>query len=221
MLYKLCLVLFAFISVFGDDFDRINSSANQQMIHNMKNAKLCQSPAIAKENFSDNFKYGCFCGKDYPSIISKTKKSYKKLNRKEKDELIERYYSIKPYDDIDALCMKHDICYIYAGRKDQTCNDFLFEAMNDLSRGFYEVVKKDGVDSKAMRCQRLSTDIGDVFKTVFALSENRSIMGFGISMLINTPIKVVSKGIQKTSSGANGEAVYPLEGERCNYVLRR
>lgn len=220
MFYKLLIVVVVFSTLYGDDFDRLISSPTQEMLQSMKGATLCESPAIAKEDYSSSFKYGCFCGKNYPNLISKTKKSYKRLNREEQDALIAKYYSIKPYDDIDALCMKHDICYISKGREDQLCNDVLYDSLGELSRGFYEIAKEKGVESKATRCEKLSSDVAVVFKTVFGLNENRSLMRFGIFTMINTPMTVVSKGIQNTSHGISDRAVYPLEGEKCNLILK-
>lgn len=216
-MYRIYLIaLLTFSTLFGDDFSRLNSSPTLEMQENMKRAKVCSSPAIAKEDYSDKFKYGCFCGKNYPNIISKTKRHYSHLNREEKDELIAKYYSIKPYDEIDAVCMKHDICYIYTGRQDQNCNNFLYDALTKMSRDFYDEAKDEGFDSTAMRCQKLASDIGVTFKTIFALSDNTSIMGFGLSMMINTPIAVVSRGIQKTAHGLSDRDTYPLANEKCN-----
>jgi len=218
MFYLLSIVLFMISSLYGDDFDRLNSSPTIEMIQNMKDAKVCKSPAIAKQNFSSDFRYGCFCGKNYPNIISKTKKSYQDLSRGERDELIAKYYLLKPYDSIDAVCMKHDICYIYEGREDQLCNDALFSALRDLSSQFYDVAREQDDNSTAERCERLSSDIGVVFKTAFALADNTSMMRFGMVMMINTPLTVMSKGIRTTSYGMKDKILYPLPNEKCELL---
>jgi len=216
-MHYLRLLILIFTLSYGDDFDRLNSSPTPQMLLNQKNAKVCKHPAPAKENMDSDFKYGCFCGKRYPNIRSSTGKSYRKLNREEKDKLIEKYYAIKPYDDIDALCMQHDICYIYTGREDQTCNDFLYNALKELSARFYEQAKKEGRKSKAKRCDKLASDIGVVFKTILASRENLSMMRFGLFMMVNTPMTVVSKGIQKGAHGMNDSSTYPLPNEKCGF----
>jgi hypothetical protein len=212
---KFILILIALNFLYADDFDRLNSSPTTEMLKNKQVAKLCKSPAKAKENFDDDFKYGCFCGKNYPNILSDNNESYKTLGRVKRDKIIEKYYLIKPYDDIDELCMKHDICYIYEGREDQLCNDAIYNSLRELSSKFYEQARGEDSDSKAMRCERLSSDIGVIFKTIFGAGDNLSMMRFGMFMMINTPMTMVSKGIQKASHGMNDSPLYPLEGERC------
>ncbi|SFV60205.1 hypothetical protein MNB_SV-9-801 [hydrothermal vent metagenome] len=202
--------------IYSNNFDRLNSSPTQEMLLNQKSSKLCDNPAMAKENFDNDFKYGCFCGKNYPNIKSDTKKEYKYLSRMEKDKLIAKYYSIKPYDDIDNLCMQHDICYIYEGREDQLCNDVLYSEMRTLSNKFYEKARGQDSNSKDMRCERLSSDIAVIFKTIFGAGSNLSMMRFGMFMMVNTPMTVMSKGIQKMSHGMNDSSLYPLPNEKCN-----
>ncbi len=214
-MYYIILIAIFLSNINGDEFDRLNSSPTQKMIESMKNAKFCDNPAKAKENFDKDFKYGCFCGKGYPDIVSTTGKNYRDLDRDEKDALIARYYAIKPIDSIDELCFKHDICYIYEGREDQLCNDTIYSELRKLSDGFYEMARGEGSDSKAMRCERLASDIGVVFKTIFGSGENLSLMRMGMFMMINTPMTVMSRGIQKASHGMNDSPLYPLAGERC------
>jgi len=211
------LVLLLFVNdLYSNDFERLNSSPTQEMLLNRENAKLCNNPAMAKENFDNDFKYGCFCGKNYPYIKSDTKKDYKDLNRRERDKLITKYYAIKPYDDIDNLCMQHDICYIYEGREDQLCNDVLYSEMRLLSNKFYEEARGQNSDSKAMRCERLSSDIAVIFKTIFGAGNNLSMMRFGMFMMVNTPMTVMSKAVQKMSHGMNNSPLYPFQNEKCN-----
>jgi hypothetical protein len=213
---RLIIILITLNFLYANDFARLNSSPTIQMLQNQKNAKPCSNPAKAKENFDSDFRYGCFCGKKYPNIVSDNNESYQTLGRVQRDKLIEKYYKIKPYDDIDALCMQHDICYIYEGREDQLCNDVMYSSLRDLSDKFYEQARGEDSNSKAMRCQRLSSDIGAIFKTIFGAGDNLSMMRFGMFMMINTPMTMVSKGIQKASHGMNDSPTYPLEGERCN-----
>jgi len=198
-----------------DDFARIISSPTPRMLHNIQHAKICSTPAPAKENFDKDFRYGCFCGKDYPGLISHTGKSYRNLDRDEQDELIARYYKIKPIDTIDALCLKHDICYISTGRADPICDDILFDELKKVSAHFFERAKEPKQKAKAMRCERLSYDIARVFKTLFVSRENLSMTRMGIFMMFNTPITVMSKGIQSSAHGFSSDTKYPLPDERC------
>ena len=218
MKYILLITIFLVSSLFArDDFDRLNSSPTPKMLENIKNAKVCKNPKIAKTNIDSDFTYGCFCGKNNPYIVSDTKKSYKVLDRKERYKLIEKHYLIKPIDKIDESCMKHDLCYLYEGRADQLCNDILYTQLLKISNKFYEIAQKDGRDSKAKRCEKLASDIGVVFKTIFAPRENLSVMRFGMFMMVNTPMTIVSKTIQKASHGMNDSPQYPLPHERCEY----
>jgi hypothetical protein len=208
-------MLFLWQLTFADDFARIISSPTPQMLHNIQHAKVCKNPAPAKENFDKDFKYGCFCGKDYPGLISHTGKSYRKLDRDEREKLIARYYKTKPIDTIDALCLKHDICYISTGRADPICDDILFDELKKVSSYFFEQAKQKQHKAKAMRCERLSYDIARVFKTLSTTRENLSMTRMGIFMMFNTPITVMSKGIQSTAHGFNTQTKYPLPHERC------
>lgn len=210
------VLLIIVIFSYGDDFARIISSPTPEMQSNINNATQCSNPAPAKENLDSDFRYGCFCGKNYPNIVSKSGKSYRKLDRDERDKLIEKYYKIKPIDAIDKLCQKHDICYISTGREDPICNDILFDELKKLSNHFYEEAKDRDKKAKAMRCERLAYDIARVFKTVFTSRENLSLTRMGIFMMINTPITVVSKSIQSGARGFNDDTQYPHPNERCS-----
>lgn len=202
--------------MYGDDFARLNSSPTPTMLENMKDAKYCTNPAPAKSNLDSDFRYGCFCGKNYPLIYSDTGKSYRKLDRDKREKLVEKYYKIKPIDSIDELCMKHDVCYIYTGREDPICNDIMFDELKKVSSYFFEQAKQEGRKSKAMRCERLSYDIARVFKTLFTSRENLSMTRMGIFMMINTPITAMSKTLQTTAHGFSDDTLYPLPDERCN-----
>jgi hypothetical protein len=198
-----------------DYFDRLNPSLTKIMKINQQNAKVCKNPAVAKENFDANFRYGCFCGKGYPYIIHKSKKSYKKLNRREREELISQYYKIKPYDSIDELCMKHDICFIYEGREDQICNTAIYDGLRGLEE-YFEKERRGKNPKRARRCQRLVSDISSIFGTVFGAGDNISPMKFGIFAMITTPMTVVSKGIQKSAKMLDDGSTYPLANEKCD-----
>ncbi len=210
---RLIFIFLIPLFIYSEDyFNRLNPSPTKEMRLNIKNAKVCKNPAIAKENFDSDFKYGCFCGKNYPKITHPSKKSYKRLNRREREELISLYYKIKPYDDIDKLCMEHDICYIYEGREDQVCNDALYDGLRDLEREFEK--KRDS--KKARRCKRLTSDISSVFGTIFGAGDNISPFKFGLFAMITTPMTIATKSIQQSSRMIDGEPTYPLANEKCN-----
>jgi hypothetical protein len=58
--------------------------------------------------------HGTFCGPKHPVIHNKTK-----------TESVIELMTIKPLDDIDAACRRHDICYEVAGYFNLTCDAWL------------------------------------------------------------------------------------------------
>ncbi len=212
---RLLIFLIPLLIYAEDYFNRLNSSLTKEMRLNRDRAEVCKNPAVAKENFDSDFRYGCFCGKNYPKITHPSKKSYRKLNRREREELISLYYKIKPYDNIDELCMKHDICYIYEGREDQICNDALYDGLRDLERKF-EKQRYTKNFKKARKCQRLVSDISSVFGTIFGAGDNISPFKFGLFAMITTPMTIASKTIQQSSRMIDDEPTYPLANEKCN-----
>ena len=211
--FLISILLISIINANAEDyFYRLNPSPTKDMKLNKKNARTCKNPAVAKENFDIDFHYGCFCGKKYPNIRHSSGKTYKHLNRKEREELIAKYYKIKPYDDIDKLCMKHDICFIYEGREDQLCNDAIYNGLRNLEKNF----EQQSQNKKSKRCQRLAIDISSVFGTIFGIGDNISPIKFALFVVVTTPITIVSKGIQKSSRMLNSDSTYPLANEKCN-----
>ena len=199
----------------GDYFDRVNPPMTKEMKINQRDAKPCAYPIVAKETFSSDFRYGCFCGKGYPDIKSPSNKKYSQLNYQERKELVSQYYKIKPYDSIDELCMKHDICYIYKGREDQSCNDALYNSLRDLEE-YFKRESRLNKSKKALRCKRLALDISSVFRTIFGAGDNISFIRFGFFGMVTTPMLVASKVIQEPSRIFYNSSIYPLLGERCN-----
>jgi len=206
--------IFFFTSLEADDFERLNPRLTKEIKESQSKAKSCTSPAVAESKFDDGFRYGCFCGKGYPNLKHPSQKEYKKLNRVETEELIMQYYEIAPYDSIDEVCMKHDICYIYRGGEDQVCNDAIYNNLRELEDAFFQVRLKKKNYTKEEQCRTLASDIGSFFKTIFGVSDNASMFHIGM-LMVTTPITVASKGIQKTSHGMNTDSSYPLKGEKC------
>jgi hypothetical protein len=201
-----------FTQLNADDFSLLNPSLTKEMKTNREHAILCKNPATAKENFSDTFSYGCFCGKGYPNIKHSSKKSYKKLNRKQREELIAQYYLIKPYDSIDEICMKHDICYIYRGREDQACNDAIYHSFKEIQHLFR--AKENKNDPKQKQCRVLASDMASFFRTIFGTGENISMMRFG-TFAMTTFMVMARKSIQKSSGMLDSVEDYPSSGEKC------
>jgi len=94
--------------------------------------KTCKNPAVANDDLNKKFRYGCFCGENYPNIKHHSNKSYKDLNLSEKEELIAKYLEIEPFDDIDRTCQMHDICYIKYGKKAKICDENIVSRLSEL-----------------------------------------------------------------------------------------
>jgi len=202
----LILALFS-IHLDANAFEHLNLPLNEKMLENKKNAQPCKSPALAEKSFLKNFHYGCFCGKNYPKIEHPSHKKYQKLNLSERQELISEYYKIKPSDDIDKVCMQHDICYLSQGKKAQTCNDSLYKELKKIKYAFRNTSKRKEPHIK--RCRHLSTDMALAFKTVFTLGEDFSISKL-FTLSLSTPFSL--------SSGFIHSFDYPKEDERCNLL---
>lgn len=197
-----------FTALQANSFETLNLPLNQEMKENQKKATLCNTPAIAKKNLKlkNDFRYGCFCGKNYPNIKNPSGKSYKRLNLLQREKLITQYYKIKPYDDIDTACMQHDICYLSQGTNAQTCNDALHEQLIEIKKAFRYASKEKRKKSKERRCKNLASDISASLKTIFTIGTGTSLPRLA-AFTMNTPLLVGSKFFHKT--------YYPLKGNPC------
>jgi len=99
-------------------------------------ATPCENPAVASDDLTKKFRYGCFCGKSYPNIQHLSKKSYRDLNRTQRQELIAQYKELDAYDDIDKICKEHDICYVRYGKEAKVCNDRAYKHFNQIEEQF-------------------------------------------------------------------------------------
>jgi hypothetical protein len=196
----------------ADELSQLNPPLTKEMKINQTEAIECGSPAKVQEKFTKNFQYGCFCGKDYPQIQHPSKKNYKELNAKEREELIAQYYKIKPYDSIDESCMKHDICFIYRGREEQACNDAIYHDLKELKKIFQ--AKEETSTHLAKQCRVLSSDMASFFRSIFGTGEDISLLRYGM-FAMTTPLTMGSKIVQKSSSLLDDEDNYPSIGERC------
>lgn len=195
----------------ANEFTKLNPPLTQKTKEIISHAEDCRFPAKAEEKFTKSFQYGCFCGKDYPHIKHPSLKEYKDLNKKEKEELINQYYAIKPYDSIDESCMKHDICFIYRG-EEQECNDAIYHELKELREIFKAKEKKSNPTAK--ECRVLSADMASYFRTIFSIGENVSIIKYGVFAMM-TPLTLGGKIIQKTPLMVEEKGNYPDEGVRC------
>ena len=175
--------------------------------------KPCDNPAVATDDLGKKFRYGCFCGEDYPNIQHPSKKSYRDLNLTEKQELIAQYNAIAPYDDIDKVCQEHDICFIIFGRKAESCNDTIYSELNLLEDKFR---KKESKENHYEQCANLASDMGSVFHTIFAPSDDDdTLFDLGI-LMINGAVTAANKGFQESIDMLTQEEErYPPANVKC------
>jgi len=176
-------------------------------------AKPCENPAVASDDLNTKFRYGCFCGKNYPNIEHSSKKSYKDLNTTERKELIEEYKKIDAYDDIDEVCKEHDICYISHGRKAKVCNDRIYNQLKIMEKKFYQASDNNVTNEQ---CKNLAFDIGSVFDTIFSPSDDENTI-FDLGMLMfNGAITATNKVVQESADTiSDNPPRYPALHEKC------
>ena len=176
-------------------------------------ANPCKNPAVASDDLNNDFRYGCFCGKNYPTIEHPSKKSYKELNRIERQELITEYKRIDAYDDIDEVCKEHDICYITHGREASVCNDKIYNQLNTIKEKF-DKVSDDNVTNE--QCRNLAFDIASVFHTIFSPSDDEdTFFDFGM-LMVNGAITASNKVLQESADTLSDNAPrYPALNKKC------
>lgn len=175
----------------------------------------CKNLAVASDDLNKKFRYGCFCGKNYPHIEHPSKKSYRALNKTQRKELILSYQKIDAYDDIDEVCKEHDICYIMYGKEAKVCNDKLYNQLNILQDKF-ENESDDNITAKA--CKNLAYDIASVFYTIFSPADDEdTIFDFGM-LMFNGAVTAGNKVFQESVDTLNRDnrERYPLSGDRCS-----
>ena len=214
MTYKFLLILTLTFSLLNaETFKEINPAPSKKMLENQVSAQNCSFPMVANEDISKSFKYGCFCGKNYPKIYNTTTQDVRNLDKKQRVDIIESYFSVKPYDEIDAVCKQHDLCYLYQGRKAKICNDTIYDELHILIDQF----KDDNQTIENKQCQNLSDDIASVFKTIFASSDDKeNIFEFGM-LMFNTSLTIASKTLEESIDTVIEQGKrYPEKGTKCN-----
>jgi len=203
-----------------DHFAGLNPPLTEKMKENRRHAKVCKRPAVAEEKFDRSFRYGCFCGENYPNIKDPSLKPPEYLTYSRRKALIARYYSIKPYDTIDEACMKHDICYIYNGTDNPECDDAFYATMRDIYDAFDRTKEGKEPGTKAWRCKILASDMGAIFRTIFTASDETSGSRFVFFSML-TPFAVATKVMQKSAISVSERSGYPLPFEKCTIRLEQ
>ena len=96
-------------------------------------ATTCANPAQPRVEERERFTYGCFCGANYPDFASHDLST---LSKEELLAIVSRYYTVLPWDDLDAQCQAHDICYVYHREARRSCDEAFQSAVLQLAKGF-------------------------------------------------------------------------------------
>ena len=196
----------------SDTFKEIDSKPKQEILKKVVKNKSCTSPKMANEDLSENFKYGCFCGKDYPRADNNRTQDFRKMNKEERTKVIESYLPIEPYDDIDAICKQHDICYLIHGRVVRDCNEAIYDDLHALADKF----KANKELSNNKQCRHLAKDIASVFRTVFTIADDEdSFFDYG-RLMFNTSITLANKTMEESlDTIIKQRKRYPDDYEKC------
>ena len=211
----LSILFFATTLSAKDPFADLNPPLTPQMQKAKTAARECSHPAMAEEKFDKSFRYGCFCGEDYPKIKLTLDKPLEAYTYSERKAVIARYYAIKPYDSVDAACQAHDICYIYNGEDDQECNDAFYRRLRQIYDAYDHTPEGGKPGTKAWRCRMLASDLAAIFKTIFTAGDDISASRFSIFAMI-TPFTIANKMVQKSALSFSERSGYPLPNERCD-----
>ncbi len=178
-------------------------------------AKDCQSPISPKEKLSRRFKYGCFCGKDYPALRHSSGRQGLDLSLAERAELVKAFLEVRPLDAIDSACQKHDICWVRFGNSQLSCNKEFIAELDNLSAGWKERISFFDVKSLEFRCQFLARDLSFATMTVMQgdAEDQGELAATNLTKLIGFPITALY-AISTFLGGAIGGS-YPTAGERC------
>jgi len=183
------------------------------LFFNQLQAIPCSNPAVASDNITQTFHYGCFCGKKFPNIKHSSNKNYKELNQQQTKELKKQYQKLDAFDDIDQICKEHDLCYIQEKKEAGVCNDKIYQQLYHLENKF----KQSTNNILNQQCQNLAYDIASVFHTIFAPADDEDgFIDYGM-LFFNGALTVANKIVQKSSDAISPDKTprYPLAHEKC------
>lgn len=177
-------------------------------------AKVCDRPAVAISKVSSGFRYGCFCGANYPDLHHPSGKADQALNQGERLELAAQYFKIKPIDDIDAICQAHDVCWVLNGGGVMECNDQLEESLKRF-RGVVEKGHAFDSESLQFRCGWLALDIQFASQSVMESSSRDPVKeaALGVARFVTSPLTV---GYALMTQLKRGLDPFPKAKERCS-----
>ncbi|GEM_PF-4447013 len=119
----------------------------------------CRRPAVASTTLSRDFRYGCFCGRDYPRIEIPSEgwaKDFRALPAKVRRDRVLDLYRTRPIDTVDLACRNHDICMLDSGGRAERCDWDMNAHLAAIERHmFAEQMRHDDLDSVQYRCDLL------------------------------------------------------------------
>ena len=174
--------------------------------------RVCASPIPAQREMTDDWKYGCFCGKGHPALSDVTLKGH---SREQREDLAKRYLAIKPIDDVDRACQTHDVCWIMNGDGHVDCNKAFEDRLDAIRKSLK--ARQEGVNSTEFRCSSMALDMS--FASLGFMEDDpdsdppaalgrwlaRVFVGYPLSLIYATAYLV---------RGAAGQK-YPSPSERC------
>lgn len=171
----------------------------------------------AKVELNEEFKYGCFCGKGHPSIPFPRDVPFSQLPLEEQKNLIQKYKSIRPVDDVDFLCQEHDICWLTKGDGNSGCNEHFTNELSWLYNDFTNVDRYNydySIGKVFSACAKLAADLITVSGTFLMESRDTGIMsqrGMITGTLVPMALLFTPVGLWN----------YPNPDYRCNAPLTR
>jgi hypothetical protein len=132
---------------------------NAEITAAIEAAEPCARPAVATPTLGRDFRYGCFCGRDYPRIAIASggwAKDYRSISARERRARVLDLYRVRPIDTVDLACRNHDICMLDSGSRSERCDRDFGDHLAAIHRFlFSEQMRHDDLDSWQYRCDLL------------------------------------------------------------------
>lgn len=155
-----------------------------------RDAVYCPSPILPKKKITPSFTYGCFCGKGYPDLQLPGNAYEKESKEEARVRLAALYFGVKPVDEIDAACQRHDICYILNGGAEFWCDATLNDELSSYQTDLDALISTFEINTPEWRCQILARDIDMAALSLFPSGSKQSLMGTSMQIvkIIGAPI---------------------------------